>query len=157
MDKGAPLRSKTVTVQSDVACYDDDIHEARGERRTLEQKWRQSKLEIDHQVYCTQRQKVSRRVRSAEKAHYSSQAQSSANESRHLFKTVRMPLHQSGYAPLPAADSLEELISRFEGFFTEKVSQIHNSVAHTDEVMVHPEQPVTLLHGCSLDSFRLTT
>ena len=68
-----------------------------------------------------------------------------------------MLLHQSGYASLPAADSLEELTSRFQAFFTEKVSHIYSSMAHTDEVMVHPEQPVTLPHGCSLDSFRLTT
>ena len=73
MDNHTPLRSKTVTVRSDVVWHDDDIHEARRERCRLERKWQQSKLEIDHQIYCTQRQKVSRMVPSAKKAHYSSQ------------------------------------------------------------------------------------
>ena len=62
MEKYAPLRTKTITIRSDVEWFDDDIHEARRKRRMLERKWRKSGLEIDRQLFVHSSQLVSQMI-----------------------------------------------------------------------------------------------
>ena len=90
-------------------------------------------------------------------AHYSAIIESSASDLKQLFKTVKNLLHQSGSAPVTAADSLGALTSCFQDFFIDKVSKIHSGLVHTDEAMVHLADPVILPAQCELDSFRPVT
>ena len=56
LDKHAPAKKRRVMVRPNTPWFNEEIHAAKLKRRELEHTWRKSKLEIDRQLYCKQRQ-----------------------------------------------------------------------------------------------------
>ena len=96
IDKHAPVKSKAITIRSEAVWYTEEIHEARRIRRKLERKWRKSGLEVDFQIYTSQRQAVTRLVHKTKTDYYCADIQTNAKDSKLLFKTVDTLLHKSG-------------------------------------------------------------
>ena len=117
IDKHAPVKSKAITIRSEAVWYTEEIHEARRIRRKLERKWRKSGLEVDFQIYTSQRQAVTRLVHETKMDYYCADIQTNAKDSKLLFKTVDTLLHKSGEPPLPACDSPSHLANTFQDYF----------------------------------------
>ena len=58
IDKHAPIRRKTTQSRKREPWYNDDIHNARQLRRINETRWRESRLEINRQIFVQHRSEV---------------------------------------------------------------------------------------------------
>ena len=160
IDKHAPVKSKAITIRSEAVWYTEEIHEARRIRRKLERKWRKSGLEVDFQIYTSQRQAVTRLVHETKTDYYCADIQTNAKDSKLLFKTVDTLLHKSGEPPLPACDSPSHLANTFQDYFLERVALIHQGIQATLtdlNLAASLWGPEELPAACSLTSFRLAT
>ena len=160
IDKHAPVKSKAITIRSEAVWYTEEIHDARRIRRKLERKWRKSGLEVDFQIYTSQRQAVTRLVHETKTDYYCADIQTNAKDSKLLFKTVDTLLHKSGEPPLPACDSPSHLANTFQDYFLERVALIHQGIQATLtdlDLAASLWGPEELPAACSLTSFRLAT
>ena len=97
IDKHAPVKSKNNTIRSEAVWYTEEIHEARRIRRKMERKWRKSGLEVDFQIYSSQRQAVTRRVHATKTDYYyCANIQTNDKDAKLLFRTVDTLIHRSG-------------------------------------------------------------
>ncbi|PIK47853.1 putative RNA-directed DNA polymerase from mobile element jockey-like [Apostichopus japonicus] len=65
LDRHAPVKIKTLRVRPSSPWFPDEIRSARKIRRQHEMKWMNSRLEVDHQEYCKQRNIVNNLIRHA--------------------------------------------------------------------------------------------
>ena len=86
LDDHAPLKTRTVKLQSESPWFNDDIRAARKTRRQLERKWRDNgKREVHRQEYRKQHDIVKDMINRAKIAHYSSLVEeSSGNQKKTL-------------------------------------------------------------------------
>ena len=86
LEDHAPLNTRTVKLQSESPCFNDDIRSARKTRHQLERKWRDNgKLEVHRQEYRNQRHIVKNMINQTKIAHYSSLVHdSSCNQKKTL-------------------------------------------------------------------------
>lgn len=113
-------------------------------------------LEIDFQIYCTQRQVVTTLIHAAKTNHYRSDIQTNSKDQKLLFRTIDRLLYWSTDSPLPSLGSPSDLVKMFNDFFVEKVTVIHQGLVQSDTganqqvVEAHPSLPP----NCSFSSFR---
>ena len=75
LDDHAPLKTRTVKLQTESPWFNDDIRAARKTRRQLERKWRDNgkrEVHVHRQEYCKQRDIVKNMINQAKIDHYSS-------------------------------------------------------------------------------------
>ena len=92
LDDHAPLKTRTVKLQSESPWFnDDDIRAAMKTRRQLERKWRDNgKREVHRQEYRKQHDIVKNMINRAKIAHYSSLVEESSGNQKnsHCRKAV---------------------------------------------------------------------
>ena len=83
LDDHAPLKSRTVKLQSESPWFNDDIHAARKTRCQLERKWHDNgKREVHRQEYRKQHDLVKNMINQAKIAHYSSLVEESSGNQK---------------------------------------------------------------------------
>ena len=70
LDNHAPLKSHTITIGPCNPWYSPEIDEAKKLRKQLERKWRKTKLDVDREIFTTQRQLVYSMIYEAKTAYY---------------------------------------------------------------------------------------
>ena len=70
IDKHAPIRRRTTQSRKREPWYNDDIHNARQLRRINETRWRESRLEIDRQIFVQHRSEVNTMISRAKQQYY---------------------------------------------------------------------------------------
>ena len=70
LDNHAPLKSRTITIRPYNPWYSPEIDEAKKLWKPLERKWRKTKLEVDREIFTTQRQPVCNMIYEAKAAYY---------------------------------------------------------------------------------------
>ena len=97
-------------------------------RRRLEQRWRSSrKLEIDRQLFTSQRDVVWKIIKEAKAVYFENQISSCENP-RELYKVINTLLHQRLKPKLPVHDSDHELAVKFSGYFDAKIIKIRSEL-----------------------------
>ena len=121
MDDYAPLKTRTVKLQSESPWFNDDIRAARKTRRQLERKWRDNgKREVHRQEYRKQHDLVKNMINQAKIAHYSSLVQASSGNQKKIFNIVEKLFHKPKTPVLPSAHSDRDLADAFSNFFCYK-------------------------------------
>ena len=88
--------------------------------------WRNTKLEIDRQMFIEQRLVVINMINKAKEEYYKDQISQRSNH-KDLFKIVERLLHQKGDAKLPSCPSESELAERFNDYFISRISVIRQN------------------------------
>ena len=123
----APLKQRTVTIRPSNPWYSPEIDEAKKLRKQLERRWRKSKLEIDRQLFKSQRLVVINMINLAKSKHYEHQI-SQCKDQKAIFKVVESLLHQKGNVKLPSHTCQKELAHRFNDFFISKIAKIRKDL-----------------------------
>ena len=92
LDDHAPLKTRTVKLQSESPWFNEDIRAARKTRRQLERKWRDNgKREVHQQEYHNQHDIVKNMINQAKIAHYSSSLmeESSGNQKQNSLTLLK--------------------------------------------------------------------
>ena len=128
LDDHAPLKTRTVKLQTESPWFNDDIRAARKTRRQLERKWRDNgKLEVHRQEYRNQCDIVKNMINQAKIDHYSSLVEERSGNQKKLFNIVEKLLHKPKTLVLPSTHSDQDLANAFSNFFVTKIENIHRS------------------------------
>ena len=71
LDSHAPIKQRLITPRPSSAWYNDDIMEAKKQRRKLERRWRSSRLCVDREMYAEQCKIVNNLLKDAKTTYYS--------------------------------------------------------------------------------------
>ena len=124
LDKHAPTQTRTVRLRPNSPWFNNDIRLEKQKRRRLERKWRRTKLEVDLQMYCEQKNTVNKLIDQAKIKYYSCQINEKAGDQKQLFNVVNDLLQKSKKPLLPQSDSDEALAEQFSEFFSTKIMEI---------------------------------
>ena len=128
VDSHAPLKTRTITIRPHSPWYTDEIATEKRKRRSLERRWRSSRLSGDYENYVTQCNVVNNMLRAAKVSYYGSVIEGSRHGQRVLFQTVEKLLHTKPKPQYPTSCSDADLANKFADFFTEKIVRIQNSL-----------------------------
>ena len=127
MDKHAPIITKEVCVRSRKPWYNDQIAQAKRERRTAERKWIKTKDPDDLKAVQLHRDKVTQLCSDAKKQFYQRKISDSSTDQKALFQIANELLYRKKDNSLPNSQSSEELANRFVTYFCQKIEKIVNS------------------------------
>ena len=128
VDSHAPLKTRTITIRPHSPWYTDENATEKRKRRSLERRWRSSRLSGDYENYVTQCNVVNNMLRAAKVSYYGSVIEGSRHDQRVLFQTVEKLLHTKPKPQYPTSCSDADLANKFADFFTEKIVRIQNSL-----------------------------
>ena len=138
LDSHAPSKTRIITLRPDTSWYNADIRNGKQIRRQLEKKWRKSRLEIDRQLFCQQKQKVIALIKRAKRNHYSDLFTAHAKNQKQVFQLANKLLHRNQVSPLPESVSDDHLANQFSDFFTEKIKKIRDGFTLVDDWSCEP-------------------
>ncbi|XP_072039764.1 uncharacterized protein [Amphiura filiformis] len=125
VDKHCPLTTRRYTIRPRMPWYNDTIHEARRDRRRLENKWRKSRLNTDKDRYIVQKDIVEDLIVKAKSSYFHDKL-FTAN-SKQQFATLNSLLNNNTKL-LPVSDSECQLAERFADFFVDKIQTIRQNL-----------------------------
>ena len=120
-DRFAPLKSRTITLHPELPWYDKDLlGDEKRKRRRLERRARRSKLQVDWDLFCQQRDHFNSLCEQAQTSYYRSTI-SEASSAKDKWRCFNNLLGKSNSSPLPAHTSQDVLANDFNNsFFTKK-------------------------------------
>ena len=101
LEKHAPLKTKWLTIRPAAPWVNDDILSARKEGRTIERRWRLSRLTVDREIFMNQRYIFKNMLYIAKSEFYANQIKDQADNPKALFRTVGSLLHIKRLPALP--------------------------------------------------------
>ena len=122
----APLLEMNVRMRPDTAWYNDDLRDAKQERRRLERTWRKSKLEVHKQMFREQCKLVNDMLLYAKTTFYSEKIRAFGKDQKKLFASANTLLKKNNNTNLPTNESQSTLAERLSTFFAEKINPIRN-------------------------------
>ena len=128
----APLHTRTITEHPNCPWYTDILHEAKHLRRKLEQRWKKSRLTVNHQIYRDQCIVVNKLLKQTRIAYYSENITACAHDQKGIYKVARHLLGDSGSTSLPQTGSPSELNEMFSSFFINKIQNTRRDL-QTDQ------------------------
>jgi hypothetical protein len=131
LDKHAPLVTKSITLHPEAPWFNEEIREAKKERRKAELIWRKSGLTVHRQIYLGKKENVNFLIKSAKESYYS-QMIADSNDQKTLFKVVEKITHKKSETILPEHTSPQQLANQFGEFFTEKIKKIRTQLMSTN-------------------------
>ena len=127
LDKVCPITTRKRIIRPRLPWYNDDIHLSRRIRRRLENKWRKSRSEKDHEEWIVQRNRVIKLITDS-KIEYFSKKFSESN-AKDMYATINVLLNKSPKV-LPALDCSDQALANdFLSFFIKKVEKIRANVS----------------------------
>ena len=148
VDKHAPLRTKTIHLRPNSPWYTEELHEAKHLRRKLERKWRQTKLNVDHQIYRQQCTHVNKLIRQTRISHYSNKISECGRDTKGVYRIARHLMGDKGSgAVFPQNIPHLCLAEQFSDFFSKKIADIRDGLQQdgTDNTLAedrHVEVPL---------------
>ena len=131
LENHAPLQIKTVILRPKVPWLDEStLHERRKERQ-LERQYRKSKLTVHRVMWKEQARSVDRMIESAKVKHFSDRIEAASPAD--AIGLINGLMARNSQSPLPSHESEEELASRFNCFFMDKVTKIRNNFPSCDK------------------------
>ena len=127
LDKHAPIVRKTVTLHPEAPWFNDEIKNAKKERRKAEHTWRKSNLTVHREIFVEKKTTVNNLIKSAKETYYSDMV--SESEQKNLFKIVDKITNKKPTNVLPEHTSAKDLADKFGTFFTQKIEKIRDRLA----------------------------
>ena len=94
MDKHAPLQSRTIVSRPRVPWYNDEIRQAKRDRRKAEKKWRRTKLHSDLTEFQIKRNTVTNLLYKARREFYTPDfIAENSHDQRKLFRASKRLLN----------------------------------------------------------------
>ncbi len=131
LDSHAPLKSTVMTIRPMVPWMNNDIKDAKSERRKLERKMCKSDSDIDKRAFKSKRNSVAYMSFAAQKEHYSGIIEESDGNQKVLFKVTNSLLGKNQETPLPPHETVACLVNEFNDFFIRKIDTLRDKLDNT--------------------------
>ena len=119
LDQHAPLITKTIRVRENTPWFNEEIQQAKGERRRGERKWRRRprRLATDLIYLKEQRHRVCQMLDSANATFYHDKITACGQDSKSLFRLMDNVPERGHETHLPDMDSTTDIVNAFSNFF----------------------------------------
>ena len=156
LDKVAPLQTRTQSAFSVAPPWmDREFKDMRATRRKLERKWRKSGLEEDKTIYIQKRIECAEMSSTKRSDYFGNLIASKEGDQRSLFQIVSKLLDKTQASGiLPQHEDSENLASKFNQFYVDKVDNIRNNIP---KCFLENNLDFEIFQGTPLESFRPTT
>ena len=125
LDRHAPIMTKTITVRPLVPWSDDEIREARRERRKAERRWRYARSLSDLAVFKGKKNHAIHLINEVRKGFYTNVINENSSSQRDLFNATRKLLKQDNETLFPPFKDKLQLANEMGDFFVKKISDNH--------------------------------
>jgi len=127
IEKHAPLTTKVIKIKPNSPWFNNDIKQAKVQRRRAERKWIKTKLHVDLDIVKEKRLTVNRLCTQAKEQYYGNKISQSEGNQKQLFKIVDSLMHKTKNNTLQwPNENNKQLANKFADFFTTKIQKITN-------------------------------
>ena len=151
LDKHAPLKKRTAKVVPHAPWFDSEYIDLRKKRRKAEKRYKRTKSPEDKVTFCKLRKMTTGLAFSKKQTYFKTQI-NECPSSKALYSCIDRLLDRKEGEVLPSCESSEELASKFNSFFKNKIHDIRKSFPPC----THVNEPSEFL-GVPLDIFRPAT
>jgi hypothetical protein len=127
IDQHAPLKSCKIVIRPETKWYNEELREAKQDRRRAERRWRKSRLSVHWQIYIAKRAFVNHLLLKSKQEFYNNLICESSTDSKRLFQIVSELLGGNKSTILPTHNSMDSILSKFSDYFIEKIQNIRNT------------------------------
>ena len=132
LDRHAPLIEKSITVRPRVPWFNDNIKEAKRQRRKLERRWRSSGLESDRVEFTSMRNWTTHLMDKARREYYTDFITENCTDQKKLFKAANQLLGRSDDVVYPPHTDPASLANDFGTFFVKKITDIRTKLENAN-------------------------
>ena len=140
-------RKRVVTIRPEAPCYNSKLAEEKRLKRKYERKYTKSRLAIDRELYCLQRDKHNNLLMNTTKQDYFKDKVESATSTMELFKIRNNLPSQTNENILPTHSCGTELANRFVNYFGDKIKSIRQDLENSLNSIRHP-LPLPIARYC---------
>ena len=127
LDKHVPIKERMITVRPLAPWYTSEIQNLRTIKKKSERKWQQTKLTVHKEIYCSNRNILTNRIKVEKKSYIQSKINNSSQSQKTLFKCIDDLFYKAKDKKLPQNIPLEDLPEKFSEFFVSKIQKIHSN------------------------------
>ena len=131
IDLHAPVTNRLVTLRPHAPWYDEEVRDAKHERRKLERTWRRSKQPDDHEAYRKQCSVVGKQLFRAKSQYYSTKIQDIQGDQKALSSITNKLLVNQNQKKLPTSDNDTTLACTFSDYFHNKINVLRSKFVDT--------------------------
>ena len=134
LDHHAPSREMEIVVRHKSPWFNSDLRAAKRERRKWERQYKKTGLTIHYDIYKQKRNEAHRLRENAKKEYYTQRIADSGDQ-KDLFRVLDTLMGERKNQVFPSLDTGTKLADQFADFFTNKIENIHKTIAsmdHTD-------------------------
>ena len=124
MDKHAPLQTRTIVSRPRVPWYNDEIRQAKRDRRKAEKKWRRTKLHSDLIEFEIKRNTVTNLLYKARREFYTDFIAENSHDEKKLFRASKLLFNCSRDDGLPPNVDTPTLANNLGKYFVINVQMI---------------------------------
>ena len=137
LDHHAPIKSRKCSNRPKVPWFTDRIAEAIRLRRSLERTWHRDRSNIEaYNLFHQQRRLVSNLLNKAERDFFRTSIIENSSNYKRIYEICNHLLGRTKDSPMPPGFTNKDLAYRFNNFFIEKITKIHN-----DLILKHQHLP----------------
>ena len=125
LDDHAPEKTRKIIVRPRAPWYNDDLKDAKRQKRKCERIWKKTNLEIDHKIFQEKCIQVNQLVQSSKKTYFSSEVLNCGKDQKSLFKITDHLLGKKKDTVLPTVSSSKRLAVTFSDYFEKKIQNIY--------------------------------
>jgi exonuclease III len=142
LDRHAPLKERSVTIHPEAKWMNDDLKQAKLQKRKAERTWRRTGLVEHKEIYIDRRNILNKMISRSKQECFQQCITESSDSQRSLFRYVDELFNKKKTTILPTHESAEELCNRMVNFFSEKIRIIHEGLAvlQVETVQLDPDR-----------------
>ena len=126
------------------------------ERRNYERKYNKSKLAVDRELYCHQRDKYNNLLNTTKQDYFKNKIES-ATSTKELFEVCNNLLNRTNENVLPSHSCGTELANRFVNYFGVKIKSISQDLEDSSNTPDYTINVANDFDGVPLDKFRIVS
>ena len=128
LDKHAPIQSRRIKTRPRPPWFNDDIMQARRDRRKAERRWRTTRLPLDLAVFKSKRNYALYVMNKARRAYYSQFIDDNSSDQSKLFRASKSLLNLQADKSLPPYTDALKLANDMGEFFVHKITAIRSKM-----------------------------
>ena len=156
VDKHAPEKTRVVTIRPETPWYNSNLAEEKRLKRKYERKYNKSKLAVDRELYCHQRDKYNNLLNTTKQDYFKNKIES-ATSTKELFKVCNNLLNRTNGNALPSHSCAAELANRFVNYFGDKIKSIRQDLEDSSNTPDYTINVANDFDGVPLDKFRIVS
>ena len=154
VDKHAPEKTRVVTIRPEAPWYNSKLAEEKRLRRKYERKYNKSRLAVDRELYCHQRDKYNNLLNTTKQEYFKDKIES-ATSTKELFKVCNNLLNRTNENILPTHNCGTELANRFVNYFGDKIRSIRQDLENSSNTPNGTINVISDFDGVPLKEFRI--